>query len=452
MKKIMLPETFLFGTATSAAQIEGGAFEDGRGASIWDTFAARKGTISDGSTPKKACDFYHSFSTDLEIAKKINIESFRFSFSWSRIFPEGTGKINQKGLDYYKRLVEELHKQEIVPNATVYHWDLPQALEEKGGWLNRDIVNWYGEYASLLYRTFADSIPLWATINEPIATYVGYAQGFFAPGHCSEKEGRQANHHILLAHGEGVKRFREEGGKDGKIGIVVDIWNHHPLRKENINDIRIAELENEKTYRSYLNPIFKGAYTEALLKYMEENRCMPEIQEGDLEYMKQPLDFFGLNCYNRVVDCADEKIMEEERRQKRLGGNFQDNGNEFYPKAVYDAIQILKQDYELDIPIYVTENGTPSYNEDPEADGCVHDAERIRYMEGFLYWIHKAIEEGHDVRGYYVWSLLDNWEWNSGFESRYGLTHVDFETQKRVIKDSGKWYAQVCKEKGFDYA
>lgn len=441
-----LPAHFLFGAATSAAQIEGAALEDGRGPSIWDTFAKRPGMISDGSTPETACDFYHRYREDIALAKALGIQSFRFSFSWSRIFPDGYKNVNEKGLDFYKRVVDELHKNDILPNATLYHWDLPQALEDRGGWLNRDIVNWYGEYASFLFREFGDSIPLWATVNEPIATYVGYAQGIFAPGHSSEAEGRQANHHILLAHGEGVQRFRQEHMGDAKIGIVVDIWKHHPYRKDHPEDIAKAELENEKTYRSYLNPIFHGGYTDALLDYMEKNNCMPKIEVNDFEKIQQPLDFFGLNCYNRVVDCADEALFEKDKKENHMGGNFQDNGAEFYPKAVYDAIHLLKEDYQLNIPIYITENGTPSYTDEPDENGCINDKARIQYLDGFLKWIQKAVEEGFDIRGYYVWSILDNWEWNGGYHSRYGLTYVDFESQKRILKESGKWYAERIRQ------
>lgn len=450
MKQIQFPDHFLFGAATSAAQIEGGAFADGRGPSIWDVFADKSGTIADGSNPGTACDFYHSYKQDIALAKKLNLQSFRFSFSWSRILPEGYGKVNQKGLDFYKRVLEELSRQELIPNATIYHWDLPQALEDQGGWQNRDSAEWFGEYASLLFREFGDQIPLWATLNEPIAAYVGYAQGIFAPGYCSERMGRQVNHHLLLAHGEGVRRFREEHLKDSRIGIVIDIWKHHPFRPDNPDDCAMAELENEKTYRSYLHPIFHGGYTDALMQYMEQNQCMPEVKPGDYERIRQPLDFFGLNCYNRVVDCADPALQALGKSQK-TGGNFQDNENEFYPKAVYDAVRILRDEYQIRIPIYVTENGTPGYREAPGTDGKVHDQDRITYMKGFLYWIQKALAEGADIRGYYAWSLLDNWEWNSGFGSRYGLTYVDFETQQRIVKDSGLWYAQMIRSKGFAY-
>jgi beta-glucosidase len=449
MNRIIFPDNFIFGTATSAAQVEGGAFEDGRGMSIWDVFSRIPGNIADNTIPDVTCDMYHTWKEDLSMAKEMNIQSNRFSFSWSRILPEGKGKVNQKGLDYYKRMIDEMHRLNITPNATVYHWDLPYELERQGGWLNRDVVDWYGEYASLLFREFTDSIPLWATINEPIATYVGYGLGFFAPGRKGEAFGRTANHNILLAHGEGVKRFRGEKKKDNKIGIVVDIWNHHPYRKDNLEDLALAVLENEKTYRSYLNPIFNGCYTDALLEYMEKNNCLPDIKNGDMEAIYQPMDFFGLNCYNRVVDCAEPGLMDSERKISE-GGNYMDNGMEFYPQAVYDALYILKDDYKISIPIYITENGTCNCEEEICQDGKIHDKQRIQYIQGFLSWIHRAIEEGIDVRGYYAWSLLDNWEWSAGYKARYGMVHTDFTTQQRILKDSARWYKNMISQKGFE--
>lgn len=457
MKKITFPDNFLFGTATSAAQVEGGAFEDGRGMSIWDAFARIPGAIGDASLPDRACDMYHTYPEDLKLARQLHTNSFRFSFSWSRIFPEGTGRVNQKGLDFYKRLVDEMHKNGLVPNATLYHWDLPYELERRGGWLNRDAATWYGEYASLLFREFKDSIPLWATVNEPIATYVGYALGGFAPGRKGEAFGRQANHHILMAHGEGVRRFREEGMGEDQIGIVVDIWHHHPFRPEKEEDRRLAELENEKAYRSYLNPIFRSCYTDALLAYMEETDSMPQMLPEDMKLISQPIDFFGLNCYNRVLDCAEPGLMEKAagngeggKRSMNLGGNYMDNGNEYYPKAVYDAVHILNDTYKIGIPIYITENGTFNCNETVQPDGRIHDEQRIQYIRGFLGWIHKAMEEGADIRGYYAWSLLDNWEWSAGYTYRFGLVHTDFETQERVLKDSALWYREMIAERGFE--
>ena len=439
------PKDFMFGVATSAAQVEGAALEDGKGLNIWDVYARIPGTITDGSTPDPACDHYHNWKQDVQTMKELGVDTYRFSFSWSRILPEGTGAVNQKGLDFYKRLIDELHSKDIKPNATLYHWDLPYELERRGGWLNRDVVDWYGEYASLLFKEFGDSIPYWATINEPIATYVGYAQGWFAPGRIGEKFGRQANHHVLLAHGDAVKRFREENLKDSQIGIVVDIWHHHPLRPDNAQDCTIAELENEKAYRSYINPIFKGCYSDALLAFMEANNCMPDIKDGDMEKIAQKLDFFGLNCYNRVVDCADKSLLQK-KKEINAGGNYMDNGNEIYPKAIYDAAKILVEDYGVDIPIIVTENGTYNCSEEIAADGKIHDAERIQYLNGFLEWIEKAIAEGIDIRGYYAWSLMDNWEWSAGYSYRFGLIHNNFETQERIWKDSAYWYQNVIRD------
>ncbi|MGN6714552.1 GH1 family beta-glucosidase [Anaerocolumna jejuensis] len=448
MKKIEFPADFIFGTATSAAQLEGASLEDGKGLSIWDVFARIPGAIADGTTPDIACDMYRSYEEDLKLAGKLNMESFRFSFSWSRILPEGRGRVNQKGLDYYKRLIDSIHQNGMVPNATIYHWDLPYELEREGGWLNREVVKWYGEYASLLFDTFGENIPLWATVNEPIATYVGYALGQFAPGRRSESFGRQANHHLLLAHGEGVKRFREAGLKNSRIGMVVDIWHHHPLRAGSKEDRELAELENEKTYRSYLNPVFQGCYSERLLEYMKENNCMPVMEEEDMERIKQPLDYFGLNCYNRVLSCAESELLKP-RKKNGQGGNFLENGSEFYPKAVYDAIGILNREYKIGIPIYITENGTYNCSEEVTAKGKVHDTQRIRYIQGFLYWIHKAMEEGADIRGYYLWSLLDNWEWSAGYTYRFGLVHTDFKTQERIVKDSALWFKEMVKNRGF---
>lgn len=433
---------FLWGVATSAPQIEGAAEEDGKGASIWDTYASVPGHIKDGSTPAVTCDTYHRYKEDIALAKEIGVNSFRFSFSWSRILPDGMGTVNQKGIDFYKRFVEELNKNDLIPNATIYHWDLPQALEERGGWGNREIVSWYGEYAARLFREFGDVIPLWSTINEPIATYAGYALGWFAPGHQNERLGRMANHHVLLAHGEGIKRFREENRTAAQIGIVVDIWQHHPLRPEHAGDIRKAELENEKSYRSYLGPLLKGEYSKPLLQYMEQHNCMPEIRDGDLEHISQPLDYFGLNCYNRILDCCEEGMVQAHKQQN--GGNYMDNGNEYYPKAVYDAIWILKKEYGLKVPIIVTENGCPGLDEKPEG-GCVEDEQRITYIKGFLQWIQRAKKEGADIRGYYLWSLLDNWEWNAGFTMRYGIVHTDFETGERRMKRSAYWYKEQIK-------
>jgi len=453
MNKNDFPKDFLWGLATCAAQTEGAVLEDGKGLNIWDVFSRIPGKTYNGETPDLACDYYHKYPEQLEMMKSLGFNSHRFSFSWSRIMPEGRGRINDKGLDFYKRVVDKMLELGLTPNATLYHWDLPQELEDVGGFLNRDIVNWYGEYAELMFRTFKDLIPYWATVNEPIATYVGYALGVFAPGRKLEKFGRQANHNILLCHGEGVKRFRDVFGEQkpydeqkAHVGIVVDIWHHHPARKDNPEDCRIAELENEKTYRSYLNPVFKGCYTDALLKYMKDTDSMPDIRDGDMEKISQPIDFYGLNCYNRVVDSSDPEARKEEIEFR--GGNFMDNGMEFYPKAIYDAIHNVRDNY-TKIPIIITENGTFNCNEGiVMEDGvpAVHDEMRIKFFQAFLEQIKKAIDEGMDIRGYNVWTLLDNFEWPAGSSMRYGIVHCDRGAKNPYVpKDSAKWFKEFLK-------
>lgn len=448
MSDFTFPKDFLWGIATSAAQIEGGAFEDGKGANIWDIFSRIPGKIYNGETPDVTCDYYHKYPEQLRMVKELGFNAYRFSFSWARVMPDGFGHVNQKGLDFYKRTVDTMLENGLVPCATLYHWDLPQELEYRGGFLNRDIVKWFGDYAELLFDTFKDTIPLWATVNEPIATYVGYALGGFAPGKKLESFGRQANHNILMCHGEAVRRFRKISAPASKIGIVVDIWHHHPARPENEADIRMAELENEKAYRSYLYPILQGKYSDALLKYMSENNCMPDIHEGDMELIAQPIDFFGLNCYNRVVDSADPEAARHVI--EHAGGNYMDNGAEFYPKAIYDALHILKDDFKLQIPIYITENGTYNCSEEivtgEDGTPCVHDSMRVRYYQGFLKWLAKAMAEGIDVRGFFAWTLLDNFEWTAGSSFRFGMVHCDYGAKEYIYKDSAHWFREFLKD------
>ncbi|MBR7062834.1 MAG: family 1 glycosylhydrolase [Clostridia bacterium] len=422
---------------------------------MWDVFARTPGKVYGGQTPDIACDYYHKYPEQLAMMRGLGVDSHRFSFSWARVMPDGTGRVNQQGVDFYKRAIDEMLKLGLMPNATLYHWDLPQELEYRGGFLNRDIVNWFTEYAGFMFETFGDVVPLWSTFNEPIATYVGYGLGAFAPGRKSERFGRQANHNLLLAHGSAVKRFRELFGEKRpeldlgrpNIGIVVDVWHHHPARPEDPRDCALAELENEKAYRSYLNPLFKGGYTGALLKYMAESDCLPDIRPGDFELIRQPLDFFGLNCYNRVVDSVEPGKVRE--TVEFGGGNYMDNGAEFYPRAIYDALHNVTENFGVDVPIFITENGTYNCEEQVvyDADGRarVHDVTRIRYLNGFLEWLKKAIDEGIDVRGYYVWSMLDNFEWTAGDSMRFGLIRCDYGADNYIYKDSALWLREFLR-------
>ena len=442
MRELKFPDNFQWGLATSAGQIEGAAREDGRGDSIWDTFSRIPGKILDGSTPDVSCDFYHHYKGDIKLAKEIGVNSFRFSFSWSRIFPDGTGNINYKGLDFYDRMIDELLKNGIMPNATLYHWDLPQSLEDRGGWLNRNCSDWFAEYSETIFRRYADRVPLFSTLNEPIAIYVGYGCGAFAPGKNSDRFGKQACHNALLAHGKAVERFRSLSLQKSKIGIVIDIWHRHPARDDNPDDVALAEKENEESYRFFLNPIFNGGYSDYILKKMSDDGTLPEIEPEDFKYIGQKLDFFGLNCYNRVVVSKDSEAIK--KKIINAGGNFADTGEEFYPKSVYDALRILKNDYKVDIPIIITENGCRDDGE-KSVNGEICDEFRIRYVKGFLKWIHKAIEEGIDVRGYYLWTLIDNFEWTAGYKFRFGIVSNDRITQKRTLKKSAFEYSDIIK-------
>ena len=446
MTEYIFPKDFLWGVATCATQIEGGWNEDGRGASIWDHFASQPGKIANGDTPAVACDHYHRYQEDIGHLKQLGVKSYRFSFAWPRVLPEGVGRVNRKGLDFYERLVDGLLEAGIVPNATLYHWDLPQALEERGGWGNREIVHWYSDYAQLMFETFGDRVPIWATFNEPIAIYVGYGLGFFAPGHRSEKLARQAIHHLLLAHGEAVQRFRSLRLAKAKIGIVVDIWKHHPARDCD-EDRELARYNDESTYRYFLTPLFKGHYTDYILGKLEEQGARPEIQPGDLAQIAQPLDFLGVNCYSRYLVSTDKDAADLDKRRAANPSAFTACGWEILPEAIYDAVMTARREFAGDLPIYLTENGA-AFPDHLTEDGKVNDAARIAYLDAYVKQIHRANQDGADVRGYYIWSLLDNFEWSSGYSLRFGLLYTDYPTQRRIWKDSAYWYQETIRNNG----
>jgi len=439
----MFPKNFAWGVATAAAQIEGAWNEDGKGETIWDRFAHTPGKIANGDTPETACDHYHRYAADIEQMKRLGVGTYRFSFSWARVLPQGTGSKNQKGLDLYHRLVDKLLAAGITPNATLYHWDLPQALQDRGGWPNRDSIGWYCDYAELMLGNFADRIPLWATFNEPIAVYVGYGDGFFAPGLRDEGAARQALHHLLVAHGQAVKGFRQLNATNAKIGIVVDIWKHHPAR-QCPEDIELALLNDEKTWGFFYNPLFRGKYGDRAVKDLTAQNAMPKIQAGDMEAIQAPLDFIGVNCYSRTLVSTDPSLVDLARRRQENPDGFAHLGSEIYPRAMYDAIMIAKE-YAGSLPIYITENGICT-DDSPGPDGKIHDTKRINYLRDYLQEVLRAIGDGADVRGYYLWSLMDNFEWSSGYQMRFGLLHVDFKTQERLWKDSAYWYQKLVRE------
>lgn len=429
---------FLWGVSTAAGQIEGSVLEDGRGLSIWDAFCRVPGSIRNNDTTDVACSSYKLWKEDVKLLKDLGVNSYRYSISWSRVLPEGKGKINQAGLDYYKRLTDTLLNEGIAPNITLYHWDLPYELHRLGGWLNRDVADWFADYAELIFKEIPDAY-MFSTHNEPIATYVGYAKKVFAPGFAVEQYGRQANHNLLLSHGKAVERFRASNSK-AKIGIVIDVWNRVPLDPKNEGDVTYAKEQNALAHGNYLSPIFSGKYNDIYLSYLEKNNIKLQLEDKDFALISAPLDFFGLNCYNRMVVSSSGANVRETLSQN--GGNFLQNGQEYYPDAIYDTVKIVRKDFNVNLPIYITENGVGFRNEQ-EIDGVICDDERIKYLTASFNSIKRLLDEGEDLRGYYLWSLLDNFEWTAGYSTKYGIHTID-----RKPKKSAQFYKEHIKNNG----
>lgn len=430
MQKISFPEGFLWGTATAAYQVEGAYCEGGRGLSIWDTFSHTPGRVHNGDTGDVACDFYHRFEEDIRQMKRLGVNTYRFSFSWSRIFPTGEGDPNPEGLRFYHRMVDCLLEAGIEPNATLYHWDLPQALEEQGGWLNRRTADCFARYAAFMFREFKGKIKLWSTLNEPNGTVVGYVTAGFAPGKNDTSLHMQVVHHLLLAHGKAVREFRMAQMGDAKIGIVIDMWLR-VCENDTPEERAYADQENDAFYFGYLDAIYHGVYPQSLY-----DRFLFTVLPGDMEIISTPFDFQGLNCYGRYMVFTNGKGEVCSRFDR-------------YPQAMYDTIMRVKERYSASIPIYITENGTACHDKVSE-DGRVHDTDRISYLSAYLAQAGRAIQDGADVRGYYCWSLMDNFEWGAGYSMRFGLQYVDFKTQERIWKDSAYWYQKVIAQNAVD--
>jgi beta-glucosidase len=438
---IKFPKDFVWGVATSSYQIEGAVNEDGRTPSIWDTFSKTEGKTYQGHTGDVACDHYHRYKEDVEIMKEIGVKAYRFSIAWPRIFPE-EGKYNSKGIDFYKRLVDELLKKDIMPVVTIYHWDLPQwAYEKGGGWLNRDSVKWFAEYATKLYEELGDVIPLWITHNEPwCASILSYGIGEHAPGHKDYREALIAAHHILLSHGEAVKAFREMNIKGSKVGITLNLTPVYPA-SEKEEDKLAAQYADGFSNRWFLDPIFKGNYPQDMMElYSKIIGEFDFIKEGDLETISVPIDFLGVNYYTRSIVKYDEESMLKAENVPGPGKRTE-MGWEISPESLYDLLKRLDREY-TKLSIYITENGA-AFKDEVTEDGRVHDDERIEYIKEHLKAAAKFIEEGGNLKGYFVWSLMDNFEWAHGYSKRFGIVYVDYKTQKRILKDSALWYKGV---------
>jgi beta-glucosidase len=437
------PPGFLWGAATAAYQIEGAWNEDGKGESIWDRFVHRPGTIENGDTGDIACDHYHHMPGDVALMQAIGLQAYRFSISWPRVIPEGRGAVNPKGLDFYDRLVDALLAAGIRPNATLNHWDLPQALEDAGGWPNRDTAGWFGDYAKVVMDRLGDRVALWATHNEPsVVAFAGYTAGIFAPGRSDPALGFQAVHTLLLGHARAVQVFRA-GGYPGQIGIACDIHHLIPASSSE-EDISITRRNIQTSQYIWLEPIFKGRYPSELLEQL--GPIAPPVQPGDMEAIHQPIDFIGINHYftSRFRHKAGEGAMQSESEfvSQPMWGKTE-VGWGVNPSGLTAVLCRIRDDFG-NPPVYITENGCAALDE-PDSTGFVTDRERLAYLRRHFIAAHEAIKAGCNLKGYFVWSFLDNFEWTSGFRPRFGLVRVDYSTQKRIPKLSAQWYSQVIK-------
>lgn len=448
-QQVHFPAGFFWGTATAAYQIEGAWNEDGKGESIWDRFAHTPGKILDGSNGDVACDHYRRFREDIALMRALHMSSYRFSISWPRIQPTGRGTVNQRGLDFYRRLVDALLEAKIRPFVTLYHWDLPQALEDEGGWPNRDLAARFADYAAIVARALGDRVTDWMLFNEPSAfTSLGYLDGTHAPGRKSVIDFLRATHVVNLAQGAGFRALKA-ARPNSRVGTAFNMSYCEPA-SNSADDKLAAERAHAITNTWFLEPALKGRYPEALTFLPER---LMRIESGDMEQARAPLDFVGINLYYRTIAAATPykaRILDPQtwlfpvRRSGGEQGPKTDFGWEVWPNALHDMVMRITRDFGRPV-IEITESGC-SYNDGPDAKGVANDARRVAYHQSYLAGLARAIAEGADVRGYHAWSLLDNFEWAEGLTQRFGLIYTDFKTQKRTIKRSGYWYAKVAAE------
>ncbi|MDI3531578.1 MAG: beta-glucosidase [Candidatus Atribacteria bacterium] len=439
------PSDFIFGVATAAYQIEGAWNEDGKGESIWDRFAHTPGTIKDGTTGDVACDHYHRFEEDVELMKKLGIDAYRFSISWPRIFPEGKGQINEKGVKFYQQLIEKLKAAGIKPVVTLYHWDLPQALQDRGGWESEETVEAFRDYAAFVFQQFGKEVFMWITHNEPwVVAFPGHYEGWMAPGKKDFLAALRVSRNLLLAHGLAVQEFRKQG-ISSPIGITLNLSPVHPASK-NEEDLLAAKRYDGYLNRWFLDPVFKGFFPEDMLEwYKQKGFVSPQFNEEEAKLVTQPLDFLGINYYSRhIVKKGGHPLLEIEFVRPK-DSKYCEMGWEIYPPGMYEIIKRVAEDYHPH-QIYITENGV-SFADQPNQEGKIDDEERVLFLKEHLQELHRAIREGYPVKGYFLWSLLDNFEWAQGYTQRFGIIYTDYQTLRRIPKKSFYWYQQVVKEK-----
>jgi beta-glucosidase len=441
----LFPGTFIWGASTSAYQVEGSPLADGAGPSIWHRFSHTPGRVSNDENGDIACDHYRRYASDAALMRDLGLKAYRFSISWSRILPEGTGRVNQSGVDFYDRLVDALLQHGIRPMATLYHWDLPAALDDRGGWVNRDIAKWFAEYATVMFKALDDRVKWWATLNEPwVVTDGGYLHGLLAPGHRNLFETPIATHNLMRAHGAAVTVYRESFGRN-QIGLVVNLEPKYPASAGE-EDLAATRRADAYMNRQYLDPVFFGEYPRELEEIFGD--AWPDFPQNDFSSIRQPIDFLGINYYTRGVTRNDPNtLVERAVRVRQPRAVYTETAWEVFPQALTDILVWVKERYG-DLPLYVTENGAAFYDPPAALNGSVSDPLRVEYLRSHILAVHEAIKRGAPVRGYFVWSLLDNFEWAHGFSKRFGIVHVDYETQQRTLKDSARFYADVIRTKG----
>jgi beta-glucosidase len=459
----VFPEGFVWGAATAAYQIEGAVTQDGRGPSIWDTFSHTPGQVFHGDTGDTACDHFNRLDEDLDLIADLGLNAYRFSVAWPRVQPDGK-TVNRKGLDFYARLIDGLLDRGVQPALTLYHWDLPQALQDEGGWLSRQTADRFADYAEVVAAEFADRVPLWITVNEPwVASWIGYGIGRHAPGTRDMKAAAAAHHHLLLAHGRAVTLLRGRLAADTQVGVSLSLMTIRPA-SNHPDDIRAADVVDAQFNLSCADAVLRGEYPANLGVFSEvwadpAGPCRP----GDLEVISQPIDFLGVNTYHARLVAAPNRL--DAAREARLIGEYDDEtsfgmacadvlpvgapttatGWPINPDGLTELLGRLHSRY--GVPFYITENGA-AYHDYPTADGAVRDPERIDYLLTHLHAVRDAIDQGADVRGYFVWSLLDNFEWSAGYSKRFGLVYVDYPTSKRTPKDSYDAYRHIIASNG----
>jgi beta-glucosidase len=435
------PKDFVLGAATAAYQIEGATREDGRGESIWDRFCTLPGKVENGENGDRACEHYVRWPQDLDLMQSLGLRGYRFSISWPRIQPDGRGPANQKGLDFYRRLVEGLLEREIEPLVTLYHWDLPQALEDEGGWASRAVVDCFADYAGLVFDGLDGLVSSWVTHNEPwVTSFLGYAYGTKAPGVTEWPKAVAAAHHALLAHGAAVQALRARSAEQ-RIGITLDLTVARAATVRPEDQAAALRLDGHHN-RWFLDALFRGSYPDDMLSlYEDRSGPLDVIHDGDLELISQPIDFLGVNFYRPNLVANDRGTSVLELREVETDAEQTAMGWPVIPEALTELLVRVQRDYG-DLPLLITENGA-AFDDTLDGGVVVEDPRRLAYIKAHLEAVAQAIAEGVDVRGYYVWSLLDNFEWEHGYSKRFGIVYIDYASQRRVPKRSALWYRDL---------